>query len=103
MSDVVDLVTKEELESVLAENSRVVVDFHALATCVPCQRLKPHFEKAAENVQGTKFVAVDLDKSPWAVSDYGVMSVPTVMLFEDGKYVKNVQERTAIRLIGELS
>lgn len=102
MGNVIAVENEEDFNQYIEDNDRVVVDFWA-TWCGPCARFAPHFEKASESVDGVTFLTVDVDKAPWAMADYGVQGVPTVMLFEDGQYAKNIQERTTIRLIGELS
>ena len=91
----------EFLDSLRVEG-KVVVDFTAPAWCRPCQQFAPHFEKAAEKSDAT-FIAVDVDKAEWVVQEFGVRSVPTVMLFEDGEYIKNLQERTVPKLLAEIA
>lgn len=103
MGDVLHITEQAELEKTLDYFPKVVIDFTAPAWCVPCQKFAPHYEAAARQADGVVFVAVDVDKAPWAMEDYGVQSVPTVMLYEDGKYVKNVLERTVIKLLGEIA
>ena len=109
MSEVEWIEDKDRLTAVLLSNPQVVIDFTAPSWCVPCQRFAPHYEKAAEsaslqsNIVGlTKFVAVDVDKCPWAMLDYGVQGVPTVVLYRQGEYVKHLQERTVIKLLNEI-
>lgn len=87
----------------LDTHSRVVVDFTAPSWCVPCQRFAPHFRAAAVSVKDdTKFVAVDVDNAPWSTLDYGVRGVPTVVLFEQGERVRDLKERSAVKLVQEL-
>jgi thiol-disulfide isomerase/thioredoxin len=101
MSEVIWLESQEEFETLVANTPRVVIDFSAPAWCGPCIQFEPHFEKAAEKSDVT-FVAVDVDKAPWAVNDYGVMSVPTVLLYENGEAVKNLKERNVVKLLAEI-
>lgn len=103
MSEVVLTDSREEFENIVSSNDRVVVDFTAPARCVPCQRFAPHFDKAAENSDGIVFVAVDVDKAPWAMTDYGVQSVPTVALFENGERTRDIKSRTVVPLLQEIS
>lgn len=103
----VEWVEDESTFDELLKNDRVVVDFSAPAWCRPCQQLEPHFEKAASQMMvdssvRTKFVAVDVDKAPWAMERFGVQSVPTVMLFEAGSYIKNIVGRTVVQILSEL-
>lgn len=102
MSQVIDVTEQGALEDIIADNETVVVDFQALAWCVPCRRFEPHFVAAAEQAPNVKFVTVDIDKAPWAVVEYGVQGVPTVKLYRKGEYVKDLKERTVIKLLSEL-
>lgn len=91
------------LEDILSAHDRVVVKFTAPAWCQPCIRFAPVFEAVAETEPDVKFVAVDIDNAPWAMADYGVQGVPTVVLFEDGKRTRDLKERTALKFKNELS
>lgn len=63
----------------------VVVDFWA-AWCGPCRMVAPEIDKLAAKYAGTiDVVKVDVDANPVTASRFGVMSIPTVALFEPGK------------------
>ena len=53
--------------------------------CGPCQTLKPVMEQVSKTIPVTK---IDVDTNAQTVSDYGVRSVPTVVLIKDGREVK---------------
>jgi thioredoxin 1 len=53
--------------------------------CGPCQTLKPVMEQVSKTIPVTK---IDVDTDAQTVSDYGVRSVPTVILIKDGREVK---------------
>ena len=53
--------------------------------CCPCQTLKPVMEQVSKTIPVTK---IDVDTDAQTVSDYGVRSVPTVILVKDGREVK---------------
>ena len=66
----------------------VVVDFWA-AWCGPCRAMEPQFEQAARELRGDAVLAkVDSDASPAASSRLGIRSIPTLVLFRNGKEVK---------------
>lgn len=100
-SEVLDISDQDEFENLIGNNPDVVVRFTA-EWCGPCKQFGPHYKAAAEKSDAI-FVDVDVDKAPWATQDFGIRSVPTVMLFTDGYYVKNLQERTAPKLLAELA
>ena len=92
-----------QLKSVLMENDTVVVMFTQPRTCVPCRQFKPVWEAVSEMMPDLAFAAVDLDNVPEAMAEYSLMSVPTVMLFENGEHSRDLRERTAIKFKNELS
>ena len=53
--------------------------------CGPCQTLKPVMEQVSKTIPVTK---IDVDTDAQTVSDYGIRSVPTVILVKNGKEVK---------------
>ncbi len=72
---------------VLQSKLPVVVDFYA-DYCGPCRMIKPALNLLAEELVGqAKFVAVDVVTNAKLVSNSGVNSVPTLLLFRDGKEV----------------
>ena len=71
-------------ELVLESDEPVVVDFHA-DWCQPCHLIAPEVEALAEKWDGRiRFAKVDVDELPHLARDYGVMSIPTVILFQEG-------------------
>jgi thioredoxin 1 len=70
---------------VLASPLPVVVDFWA-PWCRPCDAIEPHLRSLAEEWEGrARFVRVDVDENPALSARYGVLSLPTVVLFADGE------------------
>ncbi len=68
-------------------NDKVLVDFFA-TWCGPCKMLSPVLEEIKEDRSELKIVKVDVDESPMLAKEYGVMSVPTLLLFENGELKK---------------
>ena len=67
-------------------DKEAVVDFYA-TWCGPCKMFGPVFEEVATNMD-INFVKIDVDKNSDIAREYGVMTIPTVILFKDGKEVK---------------
>lgn len=65
---------------------KAIVDFFA-TWCGPCKMLGPVFEELSKEID-IPFVKVDIDSNMELCKEYKVMSVPTVILFENGKEVK---------------
>jgi thioredoxin 1 len=69
---------------VLGAAKPVVVDFWA-PWCGPCKAIEPALEELAGANAGVEFVKLDIDDNPRTASRFGVLSIPTVMLFEGGE------------------
>ena len=71
---------------VLEAKGPVLVDFFA-TWCGPCKMLSPVLERVAEKHPEVKIVKVDVDQANDLAVEYGVMGVPTMLLFKDGEIV----------------
>jgi thioredoxin 1 len=70
---------------VLKSSVPVLVDFTA-TWCGPCRALSPIVEKIADEFEGkVKVGKLDIDESPGVTAKYGIRSVPTVLVFQDGQ------------------
>lgn len=77
--------TSENFESEVLQNDEpVLVDFFAV-WCGPCMMLMPIIEDIADADVGVAVGRVNIDDDPELTEKYGVMSVPTLMLFKNGE------------------
>jgi thioredoxin 1 len=83
-------VTDETFErDVLQAEKAVVVDFWA-PWCGPCKAIEPALDELAETTENIEFVKLDIDANPRTADTYGVLSLPTVMLFAGGELRETV-------------
>jgi thioredoxin 1 len=84
-------VTDESFSSdVLDSDKTVLVDFWA-TWCGPCRLVAPVLEQiGAENTEKITIAKLDIDANPATARDYQVMSIPTLIVFQDGKPVKQI-------------
>lgn len=68
----------------------VLVDFYA-TWCGPCKMMHPIIEEISNNYPDLKIIKVDVDKHEELARNYAIMSIPTIILFKDGKIInKNI-------------
>ena len=85
MSAIVNATDSNFDTEVLASAGTVLVDFSA-AWCGPCKKLEPIVhEIAADYGDRLKVVKVDIDQAPSVAAKYGVLSIPTLMIFHGGQ------------------
>lgn len=77
-------------EEVLNHKQLVLVDFWA-PWCGPCRMVAPVVDQIAHEYQGiVKVVKVNTDENPSTATEYGIRSIPTLMIFKNGQRVDTV-------------
>lgn len=77
-------------QMVLKADKPVLVDFWA-TWCRPCHAIAPIVDELAEGYDGrVKFVKLDVDQNPKTASKYGIMSIPTLLIFKNGEPITHL-------------
>ena len=87
-------------DEVLKSDKPVLVDFWA-PWCGPCQVMGPIVEELAKDMEGkVKVGKLNVDENPGVAEKLGIMSIPTIIIFKDGKIAKQlvgVQAKQALK------
>ncbi len=84
---VISIEEKDFKDKVLSSNKKVLVDFYA-DWCGPCKMLSPVIEKLSDEIDNYDFYKINVDNAENISREYGVMSIPTLIVFESGKELK---------------
>ena len=72
------------------KNGIVLVDFYA-DWCGPCKMVAPIIEELSQEKENVKYIKVNVDNHEEIAKEYGIMSIPTMIIFKDGKEInKNI-------------
>lgn len=91
MSQQIIHVTDSSFESDVLKNSTpVLLDFWA-EWCGPCKMIAPALEEIASEMEGKVTIAkVNIDENPELAAQFGVRSIPTLLMFKDGELAANL-------------
>ena len=82
------IVTDQNFEEVINSNSMILVDFWA-AWCGPCRQVAPILDDIEKN-NGLLVGKLNIDENPSKATEYSIHSIPSMVLFIDGKPVHNI-------------
>ena len=83
--------TDGNIKEVIESGKPVVIDFWA-EWCGPCRMLGPVIDELSTEFEGKiKVAKVNIDENPEIAQEFGIMSIPTMILFENGKPVEQIQ------------
>lgn len=90
MSNAITVTDANFMAEVLQAEGPVLVDFWA-TWCPPCRMMSPIIDEiAAEKRDSLKVVKLDTDENPQTAGNYGIVSIPTFILFKGGKVVEEI-------------
>ena len=81
------MITKENVENEIKNSEKpVLIEFYA-DWCSSCKILSPIVDQVAEEITEQKIVKVDIEQYPELALEFGIKSIPTFILYKDGKTV----------------
>lgn len=77
-------INQNEFDEKVKIDGKVLVDCYAV-WCGPCQMLSPVIDQLAEEIESITFYKLNVDESEEVAMKYNIMSIPTLLLFENGE------------------
>jgi thioredoxin 1 len=83
-------VTDEQFNTFIQSDKPVLVDFWA-TWCGPCKMMAPILEGVSDDFKDKLVIGkLDVDENPQTAEEFGIMSIPTLVLFQNGKAIKQI-------------
>lgn len=77
-------IQEKEWKKTIDQKGKILIDCYA-PWCGPCKLLSPIIDELAEETKNCKFYKINVDDAEAISREYGIMSIPTILLFEDGE------------------
>ncbi len=91
MAEILDVTDQNFEQEVLKSDTPVIIDFWA-EWCAPCRAIAPIVKDLAEEYgDRVKIVKMDIDANPATPGTYGVRAIPTILAFQGGQVVQQIQ------------
>ncbi|PVU91807.1 hypothetical protein BB559_001022 [Furculomyces boomerangus] len=86
---VIEITSKAQYDSIIAEGGLVVVDFHAV-WCGPCKMIAPKIKEFSAEFPNVKFLKVDVDQLSDIAEEVGISAMPTLKYYKNGVLIDEV-------------
>lgn len=97
MMALVQMLAYKDLDNAVSNSSIPVIVAFGTSRCPPCRELAPVYQKIAEYFENNVvFFTLNVDKNPEAVLRFHIQSIPTALLFRNGKETKRANDGVAI-------
>ena len=77
-------INEKEVKEKIKEEGKVLIDCYA-PWCGPCKLLSPIIDELASETNDCKFYKLNVDEAEETSREYGIMSIPTILLFNNGE------------------
>lgn len=82
--------TDDNFQETIQGETPILIDFWA-DWCAPCKMLSPIVAELATDLEGRLRIGkLDVDENPMTAQNFGIMSIPTLLVFKDGEVVKSL-------------
>lgn len=97
----VKVLNDAEFKDFIEKSNVALIDFYA-DWCGPCQIIKPVMKELSEELEGkAEFGKIDVDKDKERATEFGIMSIPTLLIFSKGKLVDRLTGTVPKEIIKE--
>ena len=77
-------IKEKEFKDIISKEGKILIDCYA-PWCGPCKLLSPIIDELAEETDNCNFYKINIDDAEDISREYGIMSIPTLLLFENGE------------------